>query len=181
MKLKSEIQIQSFDELADRIEIASGVTEIKSINFVLAKPQTFVPINNWRKLDKEELKSVTSSIIKYTDVSIVKMPTSIINIFKKLKISDSLNIEDINFIQKTKEYQNALDKLLLYLEEKFMFKNNYEVHNLFFGKPNLSNNTFNTKENVYIGLHLDSWEKQSFDERPNARNRICINLGKEPR
>ena len=46
---------------------------------------------------------------------------------KKLKISDSLNIEDINFIQKTKEYQNALDKLLLYLEEKFMFKNNYEV------------------------------------------------------
>jgi hypothetical protein len=181
MKLKSEIQIRSFDALESRVEIASGILETKSINSTPVKPKTFVPKNDWRELNKEEINNINSSENSYTDISIIKIPNSIIIEFKKLKLYDCLNISDINFIQNTTEYKYAIDKLKSFLNKKYMIKNDFEIHNLFFGKPNLSNNTFNSKDNVYIGLHLDSWEKQPFCERKNARNRICINLGKEHR
>lgn len=33
----------------------------------------------------------------------------------------------------------------------------------------------------YVGLHLDTWEKIPMRERSHARNRICVNMGREDR
>jgi hypothetical protein len=36
-------------------------------------------------------------------------------------------------------------------------------------------------EHYYVGMHLDTWEKIPLHERHTARNRVCINLGREDR
>jgi len=36
-------------------------------------------------------------------------------------------------------------------------------------------------EYFYVGLHLDTWEKIPMRERSHARNRICVNMGREAR
>jgi hypothetical protein len=68
----------------------------------------------------------------------------------------------------------------LYLS-KFNLDGEINSHGIFFGKPDLKNITFNGKENTYIGMHLDSWEQTNIEERKFARNRVCINIGKESR
>jgi hypothetical protein len=36
-------------------------------------------------------------------------------------------------------------------------------------------------QHFYVGLHLDTWEKIPMRERNDARNRICVNMGREAR
>jgi hypothetical protein len=39
----------------------------------------------------------------------------------------------------------------------------------------------NRAQHYYVGMHLDTWEKAPVAERHLAKNRICINLGREDR
>jgi len=51
------------------------------------------------------------------------------------------------------------------------------VHHL-----NLETSTMNNKTNTLIGIHLDKWDKNcGWHQKKLARNRVCINLGKDSR
>jgi len=41
--------------------------------------------------------------------------------------------------------------------------------------------THDSRIQRYIGLHVDSWDDECLDKRPQSRNRICFNLGSERR
>ncbi|MGF1499025.1 MAG: hypothetical protein ACFB8W_19695 [Elainellaceae cyanobacterium] len=47
--------------------------------------------------------------------------------------------------------------------------------------PDLATVTFDTQNNHYIGLHLDSWDGLPLSKRCQSTNRICVNLGRSDR
>jgi SAM-dependent methyltransferase len=48
-------------------------------------------------------------------------------------------------------------------------------------KPGLLTTTFNYNAGKFIGLHLDNFFRRDLEDRPSSPNRICINVGSEPR
>ena len=180
--MTEDIKINSRKKLNERLFISNGSIMTEIIGHVKCLPLTYVPKEPWRRLNKNELAVLTNkNKIEYTDVSIIEIPNFLKKELVRLKLDCCINVNDINFIQSSKEYKLVLNKVINYFEAWANIKKSCTPHNLFFGQPNLKNNTFNTKENVYIGMHLDSWENEMIEKRINSRNRICINLGKEPR
>ena len=55
------------------------------------------------------------------------------------------------------------------------------MHNLACIPKGLRTVTYNPREERYLGLHLDSWEKQPLNKLAEVRNRLCINLGRSAR
>jgi len=47
--------------------------------------------------------------------------------------------------------------------------------------PGLTTVTIDHERQSYIGLHTDSWDRLPVEQLASARNRICINLGREDR
>lgn len=47
--------------------------------------------------------------------------------------------------------------------------------------PGLLGTTINKRDKRFIGLHVDSWTRLDVQDRADAQNRICINLGEEAR
>lgn len=164
-----------------RISKSNGCKQVDFIDGIKCLNETYVPIEPWETLGKSESNTLISKKHNYTDVSLIKLPSNIRKTFAKLKIDNCININDINYIQNSIEFKNAMKRLLRYLTHFNVGERELTPHSLYFGKPNLHNNTFNSKEKVYIGMHLDSWEGDPFHNRSKSRNRICINLGKESR
>ena len=165
-----------------RIMKSNGVERATEINGLKCLPDTFVPKTPWFNISKKDLKQIINKKEpKYTDISLIKLPKNIKEKFKNLKISEANNIDEIKFIQSSLEYRKTLGILNTYLSSISNNPKNITIHSLYFGNSNLSNNTYNSDQNTFIGLHLDSWEGNILNERIISRNRICINLGKEIR
>ena len=165
-----------------RISKSMGCQEAKKIDGIDCLKETFIPIEPWIGLEKTELESlIAKSDIQYTDLTLIKLPKFIKKSFEKLKIDNCINIHDISYIQNSVEFKRTLQTFLNHLERYNIEKKQLTPHSIYFGKPNLKNNTFNSKENVYIGMHLDSWEGDPLNLRSKSRNRICLNLGKKSR
>ena len=47
--------------------------------------------------------------------------------------------------------------------------------------PTVTKDEFGTDNGKYAGLHVDSWDRLPLRYRHRARNRLCINFGREPR
>jgi hypothetical protein len=45
----------------------------------------------------------------------------------------------------------------------------------------MATTTINPKLKEYLGLHVDTWEDVSMNQRTRSMNRICVNIGKDPR
>lgn len=183
MELIKDIQINYFNGVQDRIQISGGAEEVDYLNGLKAHPKTYVPKSPWRPITKNEESVLISKSVKkkYTDISVLSLPRKLKKALRKLNFQKSINNSDIYFIQNSIEYRNIVSKLSQHFEVLNNISGEFEIHSIFFGEPNLKNNTFNTNEKVFIGMHLDSWEKKNYIERKEARNRICINLGAEPR
>src|SRR5262249_7733921 len=52
---------------------------------------------------------------------------------------------------------------------------------LFLAEPRLLTTTRDSRDNVRIGLHVDSWFGLPLSHRRTAPNRLCVNLGNETR
>ena len=48
-------------------------------------------------------------------------------------------------------------------------------------QPTLTKDEFGHDERKLAGLHVDSWDGLPLRHRHRSRNRLCINLGREPR
>jgi hypothetical protein len=181
-KIINDVKINLLVGDQTRLSKSQGCIEAAQINGVRCSELTFVPKEPWSSLNKVELKNILcSGKSNYQDVSLIKLPRNIRTKFKDLAISNCINIQDINYCQNSEEFKLAREKLLKFLSKNNLADTPLTPHSIYFGQPNLGNNTFNTKENVYIGMHLDSWEGELFQNRKNARNRICINLGNDSR
>lgn len=177
-----EIKVNLFIGSRDRVTKSNGSVMVSEINGTKCIEPTFVPKEPWVELDNEDYdKLISNNKKKYNDISLVKLPNHLIRTFVRMRINNCINYNEISFIQHSEKWTQVIEKTQNYISKWNVNKTTITPHMIYFGKPNLKNNTFNTLENVYIGMHLDSWEGDPLDSRNNSRNRICINLGKQPR
>lgn len=79
------------------------------------------------------------------------------------------------------EARTAARPLEDYLSERFGATEPVVIHGLNYAMGGLETVTVNPSTNRYIGLHIDSWDGTSFEERRTARTRISVNVGDAPR
>jgi len=72
---------------------------------------------------------------------------------------------------------SCIEALLLSLSPYIVSRSSIRVHCITTNPPGLLTGTIAEPDGVYLGLHLDSWDRLSFPENSRARNRVCINLG----
>ena len=112
----------------------------------------------------------------YNTVAIVKLSTRIedymssVN-FSEINVNSSLNHDFINEIVSS-----------ISVEVEKLNTCGYQVFNaIAINKPGLHTVTFDHKESKYIGLHIDSFDKDHPWKRRFSSNRICINISTEDR
>jgi hypothetical protein len=183
MKMAPGLKINLDKRTSDRILLSAGVCRVESLNGIACKSPTYIPQRPWRKPTKEENKilcATKNDLLSHQTIGIVKLPVKLSEKFERFNFSGCKNHHEISILSATKEYKALIDDTINYYEKFADIKNSSIPHNIYLGEPNLLNNTFNQKEKTFIGLHLDSFERNS-ETREGARNRICINLGKDPR
>ena len=180
--IDNEIKLRLFSGNKDRLKKSNGSIEVKEINGSLCHDYTFIPREPWDELNKIDYQNIVSlRNHTYKDISLIKIPYNLVKLFESMKLKKCININDINYLQNSPQWQNIILNTLKYLSKFNLDDEEIIPHKLYFGQPNLKNNTFNSNENVFIGMHLDSWEGDHIYNRHLSRNRICINLGNESR
>jgi hypothetical protein len=182
MNLDKEIFVKLFVGNKSRLTRSDGSIEAKSINNVNCLPLTFVPKMPWKNIsDDDEKKLFSTENDDFNNISLIKLPNNLKELFIELKIHEIKNQSSIFEIQNSHLYKRVLKKTISYFNKHNLHSSEITPHSLYFGDPNLSNNTYNREDNVYIGMHLDSFERALLKDRKSARNRVCINLGIESR
>jgi len=184
MELKAGLKVYlDKDIFGERILLSSGASRVDILNGIPCKSPTYIANKPWRRpteAENEILMANKNDLSDFQIVGLVRIPDKLASQFRKLNLADCKNHSDVNAISSTNEYKQAVADTIFYYEKFASIKNSSIPHNIYIGDANLINNTFNQKEKTFIGLHLDSFERAS-DTREGARNRICINLGKEHR
>ena len=184
MDLQKGIRIFADKGLSNRIELSQGTFEVKEINGWPCKNRCFLPIEPWRFPNSEEKKLLLfpeKERSNFNDVALVKLPKKLREGFEALNMGAHGTREALERITKTLTYRNLVNDTIHYFERSSPLKGTAIPHNIFLGDGNLTTTTFNKRDEFFIGLHLDSFEARETPSKPEARNRFCINLGKEPR
>ncbi len=167
----------------DRILLSQGADRVDILNGVPCRNPTYIAKKPWRKPIFEEigiLFACKNEISSFQSIGLIRIPENFANQFKRLGLENCKSYKEVSTITTGDEYKQVLQDTISYYEKFGLVKNSSIPHNVYLGDANLVNNTFNQREKTFIGLHLDSFERDSAT-RESARNRICINLGKEPR
>lgn len=183
MTIIAGLKIYLDKQVKDRILLSDGVYRVDTLNGIVCKSPTYIPKKPWRNPTKEETDILTATkndLSTHQTIGIVRLPGNLSAKFKKLDFSNCKNHHETSTLSATTEYKDLLNETISYYEKFADIRNSSIPHNIYMGEANLLNNTFNQREKTFIGLHLDSFERNS-ETREGARNRICINLGKDPR
>lgn len=175
------VKIKLYTGDINRITKVSGCNQAISTENYQFEENSYIPNLPWQKINNETFNLLSSNKKNYTDVSLISLPNEINKALKNFNIHNCSNFNDVRIIENTQSFKNLKIELISYF--KSFTKNNSDIiaHNIYYGKENLLNNTFNFATQKFIGFHLDSWEGQPLWEREFSNNRICINLGKESR
>jgi hypothetical protein len=177
------INSYNFNSLYQRIKICDNVNFFNHINNQNCDDICISTDGEWRELSATEYRVISPKKItpSLTNVSIVKLSKKLVYQYEQLNFKSCLNISDICKVENSEDFKATLEKTHSYLSK---FNRNIDskyTHNIFFGKPNLKHTTFDREKRQFIGLHLDNWEKDPINLKHRSKNRICINLGLEPR
>ncbi|WP_299224109.1 hypothetical protein [uncultured Psychroserpens sp.] len=169
MNLEKGITVFSWNlknQLNDRIMTTTVKKNLDDNNYY---PQDHL----WRQLTDNELKLLIDKKPPKEFQTIGFFKTS--NSYRKKAeaLLKAYTLRELNENQKLHLFT------LKYLKSFMLKKDHIDIHNISQKQSNQS--TLTTNEGKKIGLHIDSWEKASSQDRGKVRNRICINLGKEHR
>ena len=174
--------IKLFEGDFRRITISHSCKEISYLQGKKCKHHTIVPQGPWSALTSSELSNIIQhGDMQLQDVALIKIPRRVVKLLKKTKLHEFINYRDLEYFEESEIFNEIKNDLYKFVESFNKFDTEIATHKIFFGKPNLDHTTYHNIEDAYIGLHLDSWEKDDLFQRHNSRNRICINLGANSR
>jgi hypothetical protein len=151
-----------------RIEMSSGTRYVSAHDRNSDKYDqlAIVPREPWRRPTKEECAHLFS----------IEVPTDTSRAVGIIRRIDE--IQRIEESTDNEEFERAIFEIL---HRKFDVGGSARTIGLTSNAPNLTTTTIDNKVDRYIGLHVDSWENVAINQRESSMNRICVNLGCEPR
>jgi uncharacterized protein len=200
LPLQREVQIRCADEdreeLAQRLSLSAGTMcplepPGDGLSYLKA---AIVPKEPWRALLPEEsalLFAPTSSAWNVgSDLGVFRIPDEVIApleaIFEQYGTRDCLDSATYQVHTLHPDWDAAYQRLIEHLTERYALRQHEPtVVRLATAPPGMKTVTKDSvkdrSEHYYVGMHLDTWEKIPLLERHKARNRICVNLGREDR
>ncbi len=178
------IKIYTELDTRDRITLSEGTEMVQVLNNLPASNPTFVPKRPWYTPDTVEQKSILGSaneVPKYQSIGLYRMPQNLISQWEKMGIHLAETEADINGLMQKAGYKQVVLATEQWAATFQKVNEPLITHRLACIPKGLRTVTFNPRENRYLGLHLDSWEKMTLDELSGVRNRLCINLGRDAR
>jgi uncharacterized protein len=155
----------------------------------------FVPREPWRAPTAAEKKALIASSPQgewnlASDVGVFRIPDDVLlpmeKIFEDFGTRERLDADQYRVHTNHPDWDAAYDRLISHLKRQYaLHEHGPTVVRLATAPPGMKTLTKDEvrgqAERFYVGLHLDTWEKVPFRERDQAKNRICVNLGREDR
>jgi hypothetical protein len=167
----------------DRVLLSDGTTSLQQSDAQKAEytPGAFVPKTPWRKPTDSESKRLwqNSGITDVDFVGIAGIPNELLTPLRKL-VSGTPDTNTLRQLD-PRRIREFIGPLVDYIRNRFAYKSEPFNHGIHVHRPGRETVTVNTASGKYLGLHLDSWEKYSVEARARSLNRVCVNLGAEPR
>ncbi len=184
MILKSGVQLYSQAiDLSSRIKISSGTRWCDEVAYGDDCYRGYVPLDDWREPHKKEINALLTSTLpinNYEYIGISSISKDLLSMSKKLSFIENKTVYDIE--KNENLYNEFVRSILNFFSGQVIEKENIEILGSFVNSIcGLKSTAYNPKESVYLGLHIDCWDKLPWDQRNTARNRILINLGDEER
>lgn len=198
LKLKKSIQIFypiNSGGKNPRIRLSSGTFQKIELedDKVKYRSGAFLPKEPWRQTNTTEYNLLFSneamSKPKTWDIgshiAIVRIPEYALLPLGKFNFRSIETVEEYQSIVSNLEGEKAIKEVLNRLSDYILNPQNLEILGIQVTEPNLKTVTVNyygnSNEKLFVGMHLDSWDKAPLRRRHKSRNRICINLGQEDR
>lgn len=193
IRLKSGLKIYFSDAPAttDRVSLSGGTIELDPDIYPQYSHPAFIPKLPWRQPSKIELDRLidrSPSSERSETIAIVKFPESVISGIRNLiawgekEFGESVESDQII---SHPDYYGAREQIERYIREQYAIDPDLDCRGLIRANIYLPTTTMNGVEFLpakpFAGLHLDSWDYLPFRRRHLARNRVCINLGREAR
>ncbi|NND31852.1 MAG: hypothetical protein HKN76_04620 [Saprospiraceae bacterium] len=177
------IKVYTKLSLQDRLSVSQGTETVELLNGKPTLAPTFVPREPWKPVSPNQLDQLRGDTSKppYQSIGLVRLPNHIRDLWKNTDIESATTEADIQRLPLHPLYSEAIKSTGNWAAGFQIEKEKMIMHNLACISKGLRTVTFNPRENRYLGLHLDSWEKQPLDKLSAVRNRLCINLGRSPR
>jgi hypothetical protein len=193
IRLKSGVKIAIDNGLptVDRFSLSDGSIEIDPDLYPQYSHPAFIPKLPWRqptRIENESLinatdiqeRSETIAIVKFPEAAISNLKNSIV--WGEREYGESVTAKEIIAHP---DYASARLQIQEYILSKYALAPEIDCRELICCNVDLPTSTINAIEYLpakpFAGLHLDSWDYLPFRRRHLARNRICINLGREVR
>jgi hypothetical protein len=183
------------EKLANKLMVNDGSYYLDPMAEIAANyaEDSFLPKENWRLLSLTESKILISNKSQHNignSISVIKIPHIMLEGLKKTLVVDYSVLTDKKQvsckISQKDIYGEKVDAVIRYIEAHT--NTSYEsIQSLGIqaSVPGLITTTKDLTQYLpqtpYVGIHLDSWEKQPLKRRHSSRNRLCINIGEETR
>jgi hypothetical protein len=201
LPLQSEVRVRAPHlgraELAERLTINEGTAPNSEPpgDGLRYLPAAIVPKESWRSLSVDELDTLLARSESDTwkigsDVALVRIPDDVIvpleNIFEARGTRSALDPQRYRLHTDHPEWSVAYERFAEHLTKRYSVRlHTPEAVLLATAPPGMRTVTKDkvsgVEEHYYVGMHLDTWEKIPMWQRKTARNRICVNLGREDR
>ena len=201
LPLEADVRIRVLGDptqIIDRISINTGTmlaVEPPGDGLQYLKA-AIVPKETWRPLTPREASMLvapagTKGWNVGADVGIVRIPDEVIapleQIFEDHGTRERLDPEGYQPHTQHPNWDSAYGLFIDHVKERYALRDQVipQVVRLATAPPGMRTVTKDTvkdrNEHYYVGMHLDTWENIALSDRHTARNRVCINLGREDR
>ena len=166
----------------DRVSLSNGT-------ICLQQPQgdkaeyvqgAFLPRTPWRKPTDWERKRLwqDSGVTNVDFVGVARIPDELLAALRKV-VSDT--DKDTLRQLEPRRIREFIGPLINYLSDRFAYKSEPINHGIHVHLPGRETVTIDSSNRKFLGLHVDSWDRYPLEVRARSLNRICVNLGTEPR
>lgn len=170
------------DDDHDRVNLSDGTLRLQQSEGDKAEyvSGAFLPKMPWRKpSDWENARLWQDSGVTNVDfVGIASIPSEILGTLRE--IVRSTHTDALRQLE-PRRIREFIGPLVDYVRDRFAYKSEPFNHGIHVHLPGRETVTVNTANGKYLGLHLDSWDRYPVEARARSLNRICVNIGAEPR
>jgi hypothetical protein len=160
------------------IEVCDGAIKASDVETdagsVPYEDGAIVPRGNWRSSSR--IDEVNPNF-----VFVIEVPKSLISPMRHFKVGTITSQTEADEAASSDEYRVAASEFINELAVFAVTRASISILGISVKAPGLLTVTVDQKKQRRIGLHLDVWDKLTLQQKSDARWRVNVNLGSEPR
>lgn len=184
-----DVRAQLFSDRTPRLWLSEGTVPVSGQDLALYEPNSVVPQPRWQLASPSDVRSLYSGPLACAvhrweqgrSIAVLPVPGAFIDALSPLQLPSIRSFQEFQLLRERSDYSDVLRAAIGELWPLLVSEDGVEMFPIVFRNPGQRTSTFEAQRRRLVGLHLDACDVGSIAQRASARNRICINLGREPR